>query len=55
MPISRLDTRRLGTLSLTAVILFATVCFAAQVLRSDLDWLRAPLSFYLLGEYGWAG
>jgi len=54
MPISRLDTRRLGTLSLVAVMLFTVVCFSAQVVRSDLDWLRAPLSFYLLGEYGWA-
>lgn len=53
MPISRLDPRRIGTLSLAAVMLFALVCFAAQVVRSDLDWLRAPLSFYLLGEYGW--
>jgi hypothetical protein len=49
----RLDDRRLGSLALTAVILFAVVCFTAQLLRSDLDWQTAPLSFYLLGEYGW--
>lgn len=48
-----LEPRRLGTASLAAVAIFAAVCIAAQVLRSDLDWLRAPLSFYLLGEYGW--
>jgi hypothetical protein len=54
MPISRFAPRRLGTLSLAAVILFAVVCFSAQIARTDLDWLRAPLSFYLLGEFGWA-
>lgn len=54
MRTSRLDTRRIGTLALSAVMLFAVVCFAAQVMRTDLDWLRAPLSFYLLGDYGWA-
>ena len=29
------------------------VCLAAQLVRSDLDWVRAPLSSYLRGEYGW--
>ena len=52
MPIFRLDTRRIGTVSLLTVILFALVCASAQIVRGDLDWLRAPLSFYLLGEYG---
>lgn len=54
MRTSRLDTRRIGTLALSAVMLFAVVCFAVQVMRTDLDWLRAPLSFYLLGDCGWA-
>ncbi|GAB3355994.1 DUF998 domain-containing protein [Lysobacter tyrosinilyticus] len=53
MPISRFDTRRIGTLSLAAVVLFALVCFTAQIARTDLEWLRAPLSLYLLGDYGW--
>lgn len=30
---------------------FALICAAAQVLRTDLDWLRAPLSFYLIGPH----
>lgn len=49
---SVMESRRLGNIALGAVALFALVCAAAQVLREDLDWLRAPLSFYLLGEYG---
>lgn len=27
------------------------VCASAQVLRTDLNWLRAPLSFYLIGPH----
>lgn len=27
------------------------LCASAQVLRGDLDWLSAPLSFYLIGPY----
>lgn len=44
--------RRLGTAALAGVLVFALVCFAAQWLRTDLDWLRTPLSFYLLDPYG---
>lgn len=47
-----MDSRRMGNVVLCAVALFALVCTAAQLLRDDLDWLRAPLSFYLAGEYG---
>lgn len=50
---SRLKVRHLGSAALCAVVLFALSCTAAQWLRGDLDWMRAPLSFYLLGEYGW--
>ncbi|KGI78417.1 hypothetical protein LF63_0107100 [Oleiagrimonas soli] len=32
-----------------AVAVFALVCGAAQWLRGDLDWVRVPLSFYLIG------
>lgn len=44
--------RRLGTAALAGVLVFALVCFAAQWLRTDLDWQRTPLSFYLLDPYG---
>lgn len=44
--------RRLGAVALTGVVVFAIVCGAAQFLRSDYDWLRVPLSFYVLGPYG---
>lgn len=43
----------LGTLALGGVFAFALVCAATQFARSDLDWAVAPLSFYLLGAYGW--
>jgi hypothetical protein len=46
-----MDSRRMGSLVLCAVVLFVLVCTAAQLLRDDLDWLRAPLSFYLAGAY----
>lgn len=49
----RFSHRRLGDLAFAGVAVFAFTCLAAQFLRSDLDWARAPLSFYLLGEYGW--
>ncbi len=44
--------RRLGTTALAGVLAFAVVCTAMQWLRSDLDWLRAPLSFYLVDAHG---
>ncbi|HEV8694837.1 MAG TPA: DUF998 domain-containing protein [Lysobacter sp.] len=47
-----LHVRRFGDFALAGVAFFAIVCIAAQFARSDLDWLRAPLSFYLLGDYG---
>lgn len=47
-----MDTRRLATLVLAGVLVFVAVCMATQLLRSDLDWQRAPLSFYLVGAYG---
>ncbi len=50
---SLLHPRHLGGVALVAIVLFAVACTTAQGLRSDLDWVRAPLSFYLLGEYGW--
>ncbi|GAB3383350.1 DUF998 domain-containing protein [Lysobacter fragariae] len=47
------DTRRLGSVALLGVVAFALVTIAAQFWRADLDWMRAPLSFYLLGDSGW--
>lgn len=44
--------RALGALALVAIATFAVVCGAVQVLRTDYDWLRVPLSFYVLGPYG---
>lgn len=45
-------SRRLGAVALAGVLVFALVCTAAQFLRTDLDWLRTPLSFYLLDPHG---
>lgn len=45
--------RRLALVSCIGVAVFVVVCAAAQVLRSDLDWAQAPLSFYLVGPGGW--
>lgn len=43
-----------GSAVLASVMIFFTTCTTAQVLRTDLDWSRDQLSFYLMGEYGWA-
>ncbi|MCF7220706.1 DUF998 domain-containing protein [Marilutibacter chinensis] len=52
MTIPSVLPRRLGTLALGGVLAFALVCTVAQFVRTDLDWLRTPLSFYLLDPYG---
>jgi hypothetical protein len=51
-PNAALQARRFGDFALAGVASFAIVCLTVQFARSDLDWLRAPLSFYLLGDYG---
>lgn len=48
-----LESRHMGALALAGVAAFTLVCVAAHYLRSDIDWIRAPLSFYLLGKFGW--
>ena len=48
------STAWLGRAALAGVLVFGTVCVAAQFLRADLDWTRAPLSFYLVGAGGTA-
>jgi hypothetical protein len=44
--------RTAGTLALAGVLGFASVAAGLQWLRVDLDWVRAPLSFYLIGPHG---
>jgi hypothetical protein len=44
---------RLGKIAFAGVMAFVMVCGIAQFLRADLDWIRAPLSFYLIGPGGW--
>lgn len=44
--------RKLGAIALIGVAVFAITCGAVQFLRGDYDWLRVPLSFYVLGRYG---
>lgn len=43
---------RSGHGALAGVALFVATALAVHALRGDLDWQRAPLSFYLLGDYG---
>ncbi|WP_242006776.1 DUF998 domain-containing protein [Aerolutibacter ruishenii] len=46
--------RRLaGTVAIAGIGAFATACVVWQFLRPDLDWVRVPMSFYLLGPTGW--
>ncbi len=45
-------TRTIGNWALGGVVVFAVVATAMQFLRTDLDWVRATLSFYLLGPLG---
>jgi hypothetical protein len=51
---NRADTfgHALGLFALLGVAAFAITCGAAQFLRDDYDWLRVPLSFYVIGPYG---
>ncbi|QBB70836.1 DUF998 domain-containing protein [Pseudolysobacter antarcticus] len=42
---------RLGTAALLGILLFVLIATTLQFLRSDLDWQRMQLSFYLIGEY----
>jgi len=45
-------TRTIGTWAMAGVIVFAVVAAAMQFLRTDLEFARATLSFYLLGPLG---
>jgi len=50
---SAISVRQIALVSCIGVAVFVVVCTAAQFLRSDLDWTRAPLSFYLIGPCAW--
>ncbi|MDR0181839.1 DUF998 domain-containing protein [Lysobacter arvi] len=52
VPARAARTRTIGTWALVGVVVFATVAGAMQFLRTDLDFVRATLSFYLLGPLG---
>lgn len=41
-----------GAVGLAGVAAFAVVCGVVQVLRTDLSWSGAPLSYYLTGPCG---
>lgn len=43
---------RLGAAAFLSVVAFVIACVAVQWLRTDLDWQQAPLSFYLMDDYG---
>lgn len=43
---------RSGQISFVAVLVFVAVCALMQWLRTDLDWIEAPLSSYLKGPHG---
>lgn len=43
---------RLGAAAFLGVVAFVIACVAVQWLRTDLDWQQAPLSFYLMDDYG---
>lgn len=47
-----LRPRSFGVLALAGLLLFVVTAVTVQVLRTDLDWINAPLSFYLLDAYG---
>lgn len=47
------QVRGIGTVAFLCVLAFAAVATALQGVRVDLDWVRAPLSFYLVGPHAW--
>lgn len=54
IPMRESTVCRCGGVALAGTLLFVAVAATLQWLRHDLDWLDAPLSFYLLGAYGHA-
>jgi hypothetical protein len=46
--------QRLGTMAFAGVLVFIAVATIVQWQRQDLSWFDAPLSFYLIGQWGHA-
>lgn len=51
-PSSQALIRRIGTAAWWGLLLFVAMAVLVQWRRRDLDWIDAPLSFYLLGAGG---
>jgi hypothetical protein len=49
---SSVKVRPFGSVALVGLLLFIVVAVVVQCLRTDLDWMNAPISFYLLGTHG---
>ena len=47
----RLTPALAGALAVLGLQFFLVVAVVLQYLRADLDWIAAPLSFYLIGPY----
>jgi hypothetical protein len=47
-----LKVRPFGIVASVGLLVFVAIALAVQYLRTDLDWMNAPLSFYLLDAYG---
>jgi len=54
MNTSSMETRArfCAALACGGVAVFVLICGAVQFLRPDLDWIAAPLSYYLVGPFG---
>lgn len=48
-----MKARAAGTVAMMGIAAFAIACVAMQFVRPDMDWIRTPMSFYLLGPSGW--
>lgn len=47
-----MKARTAGAVAMAGIAAFAIACVAMQFVRPDLDWIRTPMSFYLLGPSG---
>lgn len=51
-PLPQLHSVPVANVSLAGLAAFGFTALAVQWMRVDLDWVFAPLSFYLVGAYG---